>query len=364
MSSPEASLLSAAAFLGHAGVVKRLLENGNDPTHNDTIFPSAIEAAALSGKIEILQLLQMSLPDNVEPTYNDTGSRTRPFLCHYSLGEIYQKGKADIQGVFGAAMNGDTGILEMAIYPPSRADQGAAYFDYMPNGDDSLPKQWRPKVLLGKVAGFAKNWAVYTRLVSLIPELSDHVRAMHLRRFAEYGNFDVVKNLLDAGYYVDGDVKVTEGSVGNSNVATPLYLAARFGNENVVNLLLEYGADVHKARLQIHRPIEGAVKSGSIAIVRKLLSYGAVCDFTIVVQALLSEYTAMVELLLDQFTEECLHAAFGADLAEEMSERGLSSMLDLLYNRECFRYSDGTIVPYSPIMEDGPECPKCGELHK
>jgi hypothetical protein len=73
------------------------------------------------------------------------------------LGEIYQKGKADIQGVLGAAMNGDTGILEMAIYPPSRADQTASYFDYMPNGDGNLPKHWRPKFLLGKVPGFAKN---------------------------------------------------------------------------------------------------------------------------------------------------------------------------------------------------------------
>ncbi|CAH0026959.1 unnamed protein product [Clonostachys rhizophaga] len=329
MSSPDASLLSAAAFLGHATVVKRLLENGNDPTHNDKIFPSAIEAAALSGKIEILQLLQESLPDNVEPTYNDTGSETRPFLCHYSLGEIYQKGKADIQGVLGAAMNGDTGILEMAIYPPSRADQSAAYFDYMPNGDNSLPKHWRPKVLLGKVAGFAKNWAVYTKLISLIPELPDHVRAMHLRRFAEYGNLDVVKNLLDSGCHVDGDCKATEGSVGNGNVETPLYLAARFGNEDVVNLLLEYGADVDKARLQIHRPMEGAVKSGSIAIVQKLLTNGAVCDYTIVVQALHSEYTAMVELLLDQFTEECLHTVFGRDLAEEMLERGLTSIAEM-----------------------------------
>uniref|UniRef100_A0A8H7N682 Ankyrin repeat protein n=1 Tax=Bionectria ochroleuca TaxID=29856 RepID=A0A8H7N682_BIOOC len=175
---------------------------------------------------------------------------------------------------------------------------------------------------------------------------------MHLRRFAEYGNFDVVRKLLDSGCHVDGDSKVTEGSVDNGNVETPLYLAARLGNEDVVKLLLEYGADVHKARLQVHRPMEGAVKSGSIAIAQKLLAYGAVCDCTIVVQALLSEYPAMVELLLGQFTEKCQHTLFGRDLAEEMLERGLSSMLDLLYNRRCFRYSDGRIVAYSPVVED------------
>lgn len=261
-------------------------------------------------------------------------------------------------------MNGDAGILEMAIYSPSRADQSAAYFNYLPNGDGSLPKHWKPKVLLGKVAGFAKNWAVYTRLISLIPEAPDHIRALHLRRFTKHGNFDVSKNLLDSRCHVGGDNKVTEGSIGNSNVETPLYLAARFRSEHVVNLLHEYGADIDKARLQTHRPIKGAIKSGSIAIVQKLLAYGAGCDYTIVVQALLSEYTAIVMLLLDQFTEECLHTVFGRDLAEEMLERGLTFMLDLLYSRECFRYSDGRIVAYSPVAGNRHECLKCGELHK
>jgi hypothetical protein len=57
MVSPDASLMSAAAFLGHKALVQRLLSKGNDPTHHDFLFPAAIEAAAFAGDKETLQLL-------------------------------------------------------------------------------------------------------------------------------------------------------------------------------------------------------------------------------------------------------------------------------------------------------------------
>ncbi|CAH0056977.1 unnamed protein product [Clonostachys solani] len=346
--SPDLSLLSAAAFVGSVPLVKRLLENGNDPTQTDGIFPSAIEAATLAGHGHILQLFQESLPDSVEPT-RDNSNQTRPFLCHYALSEIYHKGKADIQGVVGAAMNGDTDLLEMALCPPSRTDKDSnAYFGYISQGDAGQPGPRRARDSLEEATSCAKNWEIYSKLTSLLPHaFIIRLHAIHIRRYAEYGNFDIVKKLLESGCHVDG-----EADLADNYRETPLYLASRFGNEDVVDLLLQYGANVQRARLFIHRPLLGAIKSGNIFIVRKLLLHGARFHYYDVIQALLSEYEDMVRLLLDQYREDCLRTSFGSKLANEISDYGLDSMLDLLHDRGCFQYIDGKIETINPAFTE------------
>ncbi|CAH0000049.1 unnamed protein product [Clonostachys byssicola] len=355
----ELSLLSAAAFVGNVTLVECLLETGIDPTQSDGIFPSAIEAAALAGNLEIFQMIQESLPDTVEPA-RDEASRPQSFLHHYSLSDIHNKGKADIQGVVGAAMNGDMELLEMALYPPSRADPNStAYFEYIPTEPITFHQQLKTQRLLERAQFFAKNWEVYSRLASLLPEPSASLRRGLIRRFAEYGNLNIVRNLLDNGCHVDGEAAVRRAG----HRGTPLYLASRYGNADVVDLLLERGADVEKTRLNNFRPLLGAIKSGNIYIVQKLLKYGAKCYPYDIVEALLSEYEKMVDLLLGQYTEDCLYAGMGSELAKEMSRYGLSSMLKLLHDRGYFRYVDGEIAASVDLEEGRGPCELCGYSH-
>ncbi|VUC20111.1 unnamed protein product [Clonostachys rosea] len=344
------SLLSAAAFVGNVTLVESLLESGTDPTQTEGIFPSAIEAAALAGNFEIFRLIQESLPDVVEPNLNPLNGPLA-FLDHYELEEIYIKGKADIQGVVGAAMSGDVELLEMALYPPSRADPNStAYFDYISTEPTTTRQQRFARRLLMRALFFAKNWDVYSRLASILPELSDTFRGKLLRRFAEYGNLSIVKNLLDNGCHVDGEAA---GSRTGYHRETPLYFASRYGNADVVSLLLERGADVERKVQYCFRPLLGAIKSGNISIVQKLFEYGAKCSSLEVEQALLSEYPEMIDLVLDRYTEECGYAGLGSDVAKEISDHGLSSMLELLHDRGYIRYVDGEIVDGVYPEDDG-----------
>lgn len=110
------SLLSAAAFVGNVTLVERLLETATDPTQSDGIFPSAIEAAALAGNFEISQMIQENLPDTVEAA-GDEANRPQPFLYNYSLSEIHNQGKSDIQGIVGACHEWRYGALGDGAIP-------------------------------------------------------------------------------------------------------------------------------------------------------------------------------------------------------------------------------------------------------
>ncbi|CAH0053534.1 unnamed protein product [Clonostachys solani] len=258
-------------------------------------------------------------------------------------------------------MNGDMELLEMALYPPSRADPNStAYFDYIPTEPIASRQQLKTQQLLEKAQFFAKNWEVYSRLASLLPEPRATLRGALIRRFAEYGNLNIVKNLLDNGYHVDGEAEVKR----TCSRGTPLYLASRYGNANVVNLLLKRGADVEKAGLNDFRPLLGAIKSGNISIVQKLLEYGAKCYSNDIEQALLSEHEKMIDLLFGQYTEECFYAGLGSELAQEMPRYGLTSMSKLLHDRGYFRYVDGKIVASTDPEEGRGLCELCGYLHK
>ncbi|KAK0104881.1 hypothetical protein ONS95_005147 [Cadophora gregata] len=57
------SLLSAAAFLGHTRMIRRLLSEGLCPTVKGPLFPSPMQLAAYAGQGEVLRLFQEHLPD-------------------------------------------------------------------------------------------------------------------------------------------------------------------------------------------------------------------------------------------------------------------------------------------------------------
>lgn len=196
-------------------------------------------------------------------------------------------------------------------------------------------------------------------MASLLPEPCISLRRGLIRRFPEYGNLNIDRNLLDNGCHVDGEALVRM----TGHRGTPLYLASRYENADVVNLFLERGADVERTGLNNFRPLLGAIKSGNIYIVQKLLGYGAKCYYYDIEEALLSEYEKMVDLLLRQYTEECLYAGLGSELAKAMSRHGLSSMLKLLHDRGYFRYDDGEIVASVDPEEGREPCDLCGYLH-
>ncbi|KAI0105842.1 hypothetical protein F4814DRAFT_455509 [Daldinia grandis] len=88
-------------------------------------------------------------------------------------------------------------------------------------------------------------------------------------------NFDVVKRFVDAG----GDVNIItwEEKGHDYTRATPLWTAIRTGIEEIVQLLVDNGADVNKlATNGIRRtPLQKAAEMNNLSIVRLLLKNGA-----------------------------------------------------------------------------------------
>ncbi|CAG9973303.1 unnamed protein product [Clonostachys byssicola] len=345
MTSPDASLMSAAAFLGHKPLVQRFLSKGNDPTHHDYLFPAAIEAAAFAGDKEMLQLLQESLPDGVSPSPPGT-----PFSQHYALNRIDFKGKADPQAILGAAMNGSIDILQVALHPPSKTVNSIA----SSGGDlvqglgyaliSSFDAQWDSEAhtrfvgyLFSTILHYADNWPVYQKLAPFAPEQAKEL--FKVGKYADYGRLDMVQALLDAGSPYEREAM---------NSDSPLFNAARRGFNDIVQLLLARGADVNKSQHRQGTPLRGAVIGANLSTVQILLDHGAVCDERVLLDAMLGEYMALAELILDHCTsEELHHEEFGFKAAGVVAEAGLTSMLNLMENRECFIYRDGEMVPWS-----------------
>lgn len=81
------------------------------------------------------------------------------------------------------------------------------------------------------------------------------------------GLFSVTRQLLADGY--DPNESCSDGE-------TPLHLAARRGHEEVLVLLLEYGAEINAKATQGHTPLLSAVHfEGNTSVVQTLLNHGA-----------------------------------------------------------------------------------------
>ena len=86
------------------------------------------------------------------------------------------------------------------------------------------------------------------------------------------GLLDVCKILLEQGVKADPPTKSTTGLV--RSLSTPLQIAAHKGNEAVVRLLLDHGANVNQRSVHAST-LDYAVEEGHESIVRLLLETGA-----------------------------------------------------------------------------------------
>ncbi|MGD8870667.1 MAG: ankyrin repeat domain-containing protein [Gemmatimonadota bacterium] len=101
---------------------------------------------------------------------------------------------------------------------------------------------------------------------SVVARSPDGFTALHLAAY--FGRPGVVRILLDEG--VD-----LAPAADNASRVRPLHSAVAGGNEEVVALLLEAGADVEVRQEGGFTPLMGAAAAGSQALVGKLLEAGA-----------------------------------------------------------------------------------------
>lgn len=334
----NASLLSAAAYLGCFSIAKRLLLEGTSPTRVDNLFPCAVQAAALAGNVEMLQFLQEALQEAGANNDDDHGYRWHPSLGYVSLG-----GKGESEAMVGAAMRGDIKMLHLALHPATSYAASTKPDDRpsTPSGPSSSQQPAR-RVSGGGGSGsgsgsanpahavlaamqHARTLDVYTHLASFFPDFLKQYpeqAGRHLELYAEYGNTPIVRHLLEAGVPVGGSRAPFH--------PTPLHHAARRSYADIVHLLLDRGADVRKYCRQLGDPLFAAVDGGDLAVVRALLDRGAVCNYSTLQQAVFSERTDLVDLMMRNCTLLEWHMPKILDSARKA---GLHSMVEYVEGR-------------------------------
>ncbi|TET06419.1 ankyrin repeat domain-containing protein [Candidatus Dependentiae bacterium] len=133
-------------------------------------------------------------------------------------------------------------------------------------------------------------------LLSLFITCLSHAMLPDIHKAVKDGNIDLVGRLLDAR---------TDVNFAYKNV-TPLHDAAVKGNEAIVGLLLERGANVDAADIYGYTPLHKAIRYKNEAIVRLLIGGGANInagnkrDWTPLHCAVLYNQKAIVSLLLEK----------------------------------------------------------------
>ncbi|CAH0020734.1 unnamed protein product [Clonostachys rhizophaga] len=227
-----------AAFYGHLEVVRVLVEAGADLAARARAGVTPLHCAAMQGHSEIAEFL---LTAGSDPAWADDEGRPASHSAasdnHCDVLEVLVAAGDDLASV---DKNGNS-VLHAA------ASGGAcdAFRMLVRARGDSLP--WR-------------NNTAWTPLHKAVIESS----------------FDTVKLILD----VAADCKFKDGYFGidspvSDDGASALILASRRGSQSVVELLLDYGANIHATDQWRCTALHSAVHAGQTEIVRTLIRRGA-----------------------------------------------------------------------------------------
>ncbi|PQE07487.1 ankyrin repeat-containing domain protein [Rutstroemia sp. NJR-2017a BBW] len=262
--TPDLDLLCIAAYLNLIPLATRLIEGGVSPAGISTIFGSPMELAAWAGNAKMLENFQEHLTEvaDIVPPLQEHHTP----LCN---------DKVNQGAILGVAILGNIDMVKLALYPPSRAVPDSLDISGQKCGQVARYSATGNAIVSAKWA--TRNLDVYKYLQSLYT--LDEGRIKHeshdVAIFAQWGNLEVVKYLLDTGAGVNGAHHHTRS-------LNPLSVACRRGYSDIVCLLLERGVDVDykdNTEVLIYPAICVAARAGNFAIVRQLVQHGSKDDF-------------------------------------------------------------------------------------
>ena len=257
---------------GHVELVKYLLENGaHDPNYKFYPFQERLQTVANDrGYFEIEQLLNEYANDTGKQKYKgDTGEI------------LYNRIPLELEFETAVSNNDLKRVKEILIeYPDFALDEsfcwseGILLFPAKHNNREMID------LLLGcgaKVPGLLKwaqyyyferlDGAVYMMEKRMNPNTKSWQRVTLLHDMAQKGSIDKAKLLLEYGADLN--------SLDEEYKSTPLGLAARWGNVEMVEFLLLHGAEINKSGASWSTPLSWARKKQHHKIETILINAGA-----------------------------------------------------------------------------------------
>ncbi|CAG9984884.1 unnamed protein product [Clonostachys byssicola] len=227
-----------AAFYGHLEVVRVLVEAGADLAARARAGVTPLHCAAMQGHGEIAEFL---LTAGSDPAWTDDEGRP---ASHSAASDNH----CDVLEVLLAAGDDLASVDEKGnsiLHAAASGGARDAFSMLVHTRGDSLP--WM-------------NNTAWTPLHKAVVESS----------------FDTVKLILDvaAGCQFEDGYFDIDSSVSDDG-ASALILASRRGSQSVVELLLDYGADIHATDQWRCTALHSAVHAGNTDIVRTLIRRGA-----------------------------------------------------------------------------------------
>jgi ankyrin repeat protein len=310
--------LMIAVSAGRTTTARGLLEHGADLRAQTKDNETALMLAAKSRRQEAVELL---LERGADPDYRTPqGVTTLMAAAEGGCVEVARLLLARGQDVNTASVNGGTALLRAAVRGNDEMvtflkEQGAhvGFLEAVALGDLELaaslptpseaerPPRWGEAVLYRVVKQGRADAIHLLAARGVNTGAAGNMGQSALMPAVMRGDLAAVRALLDRGADPNGATGATTG-----HRMVPLSWAARAGHNEIVDLLVERGADPDRGDTLGFTPLSGAVMAGKVETARRLLAAGADPNgslnggMSLLAFAVTRDDKEMVRLLLDQ----------------------------------------------------------------